>query len=210
MNQNRWRIIVGGVLVAMGLLALLNSLFDFDMGGLVWAVLFIGGGLAFLFVLMADRNSWWASFPGFILLSIGLLIATEELLPAVTDEVGGAFVLGGIAISFIVVYLLNRTFWWALIPGGVMTSLTLMLLVEPFMRDAAWIFLLGIAATFGLLTLVPGSQGEKMTWPIYPAGAMLVVALITMFASVSWAGYVWPVLLILVGGFLVIRAMRRS
>ncbi len=133
MNSNRWRFLVGGVLVVTGLLALIGTMFDVSLTGYIWSVLFIAAGLVFLYFLFTDRKSWWASFPGFTLLGIGLLIGTAELAPRVADVIGGAFVLGGIGISFIVVYLLNRTFWWAIIPAGVMASLVVLILLEPLL-----------------------------------------------------------------------------
>ena len=211
MNPFRWRILVGGALVLMGILALLNTVFSIDLGGLIWAAIFLLAGFAFVYVLVSDRKAWWAAFPGFTLLGIGLLIGVGELAPRVADAIGGAFVLGGIGLSFLVVYLLNRSFWWALIPMGVMASLVVMLLLEPVMRDdVAWVFLLGLALTFGLLWFVPGSAGERMTWPLYPAVVLLVVAMITMVSTVAWAGYVWPVVLIVGGGLLVWRAIGRK
>ncbi len=211
MNSNRWRFLVGGVLVVTGLLALIGTMFDVSLTGYIWSVLFIAAGLVFLYFLFTDRKSWWASFPGFTLLGIGLLIGTAELAPRVADVIGGAFVLGGIGISFIVVYLLNRTFWWAIIPAGVMASLVVLILLEPLLGgDAAWLFLLGLAVTFAVLYFIPGSQGERMTWPLWPAGVLAIVAAITMIATVSWAAYVLPILLILGGVVLVFRAARKN
>jgi hypothetical protein len=211
MNSNRWRFLVGGVLVVVGLLALLGTMFSVSLGGFIWAVLFIAGGLVFIYFLATDRKSWWAAIPGFTLLGIGTLIGLEQIAPRVTDVVGGALVLGGIGISFIVVYLMNRSFWWAIIPAGVMTSLVLLILMEPLLGgDVAWIFLFGLALTFGVVYLMPGTSGERMTWALYPAGVLALVAAVAMIASVAWAAYVFPVLLILGGIVLVLRAARKS
>ncbi|MEN4013017.1 MAG: hypothetical protein AB1453_02285 [Chloroflexota bacterium] len=205
-----WRYLVGVGLIALGILALLDNVFSVNLGAYLWSVLFILAGGAFVAVLVNDRNQWWASFPGFTLLGIGALIGLSELIPGVA-QVGGALVLGGIGMSFVVVYLLRREFWWALIPAGVMASLVVMILVEPLVSDsAAWLFLLGLGLTFGAVYLIPGPNGEKMEWAIWPAGAMIVLSLIVMVASVQWAGYLVPIIMILLGGALVLRALRRS
>lgn len=211
MSKLNWRILAGGGLILLGVIALLDVLFQIDLGGMLWSVLFLAGGIAFLAVLASDRNQWWAAIPGFTLLGIGTLIGLSRLAPAVTDQIGGAIVLGGIGLSFIVVFLLNRNFWWALIPAGVMTSLVVMLVLEPFFGDSvAWVFLLGLAATFGVVYLIPGPGGERMEWALWPAGIMLIVSLIVMGVSVQWAAYVIPALMILGGIVLFVRALRRG
>ncbi len=117
-----WRYLVGIGLIALGVLALLDNILNVNLSAYLWSILFILGGGAFVAVLVSDRNQWWASFPGFTLLGIGALIGLEELLPNFAGQVGASLVLGGIGLSFVVVYLLRREFWWALIPAGVMAK----------------------------------------------------------------------------------------
>ncbi len=159
-------------------------------------------------MLVSDRRQWWASFPGFTLFGIGALIGLEELAPRVTDQVGGAIVVGAIAISFLVVYLLNRQFWWAIIPAGTMLSITALILLEPFTREPVWAFFLGLAATFGALSLVRVGEGKRMWWPLIPAAVLALMGAIFLMGEAEWAGYVLPVVLIVFGVFFVFRAMR--
>ncbi|GAP12102.1 hypothetical protein BECAL_03304 [Bellilinea caldifistulae] len=211
MSRWNWRILAGGGLILMGVIALLDAVFQVELSGLLWSFLFLLGGAAFLAVLANDRNQWWAAIPGFTLLGIGALIGLSRLAPAATDQIGGAIVLGGIGLSFIVVYILNRNFWWAIIPAGVMASLVVMLVLEPvFGESIAWIFLLGLAATFGLVYLLPTPGGERMEWALWPAGVMVVISLIVMGVSVEWAAYAIPALMILAGIVLFVRALRRG
>ncbi|GIV63327.1 MAG: hypothetical protein AB1457_08405 [Chloroflexota bacterium] len=211
MSRWNWRIVAGGGLILMGVIALLDAVFQVELSALLWSFLFLLGGVAFLAVLANDRKQWWAAIPGFTLLGIGALIGLSRLAPAFTDQVGGAIVLGGIGLSFIVVYILNRSFWWAIIPAGVMASLVVMLLLEPVFGDAiAWIFLLGLAATFGVVYLLPGPGGERMEWAIWPAGVMTVISLVVMGVSLEWAAYAIPALMILAGIVLFVRALRRG
>ncbi len=211
MSKWNWRILAGGGLILMGVIALLDAVFQVQLSGMLWSALFLLGGVAFLAVLANDRKQWWAAIPGFTLLGIGTLIGLGRLAPALTEQIGGMIVLGGIGLSFIVVYFLNRHFWWAIIPAGVMVSLVVMLLLEPFFGDSiAWIFLLGLAATFGVVYLLPGAGGERMEWAIWPAGVMAVISLIVMGVSVEWAAYAIPALMILGGIVLFVRALRRG
>ena len=209
MNQ-RWRYIVGGLLILFGILALASTVFSVNLTGILWALVFAAGGLVFLSLLISNRNSWWAAFPGFALLSIGTLIGVSELAPRIGDWIGGAIFLGGIGVSFLVVYLLQPTFWWAIIPAGALFSLTATILFEPLFSDNGWIFLLGLSLTFWVLTLFKDESGQRITWAVYPALALLAVGLLVMLASVAWAGYIWPVALIGVGLYLIVRAVRRK
>lgn len=208
MNPMRWRIVAGGLLILAGLIALINTITGIDLGGYVWAILFIGGGLVFVYLMAVDKKNWWASIPGFTLIGIGAGIGAAELLPRAADILTPALILGGIGASFLVVYLLNRSFWWAIIPMGVMFSIVLMIVLDPIMPQSAIIFFLGLTATFGALALLPLNGGKRATWPLYPAAAMLFVAFLISLSETNWAGYLVPVIIILVGGYLVFRAVR--
>jgi hypothetical protein len=210
MKSNQWRYIVGGALILLGILAFLDSFLNVSLTGLFWAVLFLAGGGAFFVVLAGNSSAWWAVIPGFTLASIGALIGLDSLLPSVANYLGGAIVLGGIGCAFLTIYLMRRMFWWALIPMGTMFSLVLLILLDPFIPGgAAWIFLLGLAGTFAGLMLVKDGS-EPMRWPIYPAISLLAVSMIVMMGTLNWAAYIWPLILILAGGFLVVRALTRK
>ncbi|MBA4398974.1 MAG: hypothetical protein C0396_03770 [Anaerolinea sp.] len=208
MNPMRWRILVGGLLILAGVFAMINAVTGIDLGGFVWAVLFVLGGLAFISVMASNRNHWWAAIPGFTLLGIGALIGLDQIAPRAANQIGGALVLAGIGVSFLVVYLLNRSFWWAIIPMGVMFSLVALILLDPYLSEPAIIFFLGLAATFGALALLPIDNGKRTIWPVYPAGGLLLVALIVGIGASDWAGYIMPVIVIGIGLFLVLRSLR--
>ncbi len=210
MNPMRWRVLVGGLLILAGVFAMINAITGIDLGGFVWAVLFVLGGLAFISVMASNRSHWWAAFPGFTLLGIGALIGLDQIAPRAAEQIGGALVLAGIGISFLVVYLLNRSFWWAIIPMGVMFSLVALIVLDPYLSESAIIFFLGLAATFGALALLPIDNGKRSIWPVYPAGGLLLVALIVGMGAYDWAGYIMPVVVIGIGVFLVLRSLRAN
>ncbi len=210
MNPMRWRVLVGGLLVLAGVLAMVNAITGFNLGGIVWALLFGLGGLAFIFVLASDKKNWWAAIPGFTLLGIGALIALDTIAPRVASQYGGALVLGGIGLAFLVVYLLNRAFWWAIIPMGVMFTLVVLISVEGVMGEPAVVFFLGLAATFGVVALLPVDNGKRMSWPLIPAGVLLFVGLLVGMGENDWTRFIMPIVVILVGGYLVLRAMRQK
>ena len=210
MNPMRWRVLVGGLLVLAGVLAMVNAITGYNLGGIVWALLLGLGGLAFIFVMASNKSNWWAAIPGFTLLGIAALVALEAVAPRVTGQYGGALVLGGIGLAFLVVYLLNRAFWWAIIPMGVMFTLVVLILVEGFMGEPAVVFFLGLAATFGVVALLPVDNGKRMSWPLIPAGVLLFVGLLVGMGENDWTRFIMPIVVILVGGYLVLRAMRQK
>lgn len=200
------RIFWGLILIAAGVLFLLQTLFNFEFGGLFWALAFGLGGTFFFSWFFQDRQQWWALIPGFTLLSIGLIILLDILLPAASSTLAGFIILGGIGASFLLIYLLRRDFWWALIPAGTLLTLAVVALLSDLIPglEVGAIFFLGLAATFALLTLVPTGEG-RMKWPWIPAGILGGLGLIVLMSAGNLAGILAPVVLILAGLFLVAR-----
>jgi hypothetical protein len=200
------RIFWGLLLIAGGVLFLLQTLFNFEFGGLFWALVFGLGGTFFVSWFFQDRQQWWALIPGFTLLSIGLIILIGILAPALSGAFSGFIILGGIGASFLLIYFLRRDFWWALIPAGTLLTLGVVALLSDLIPglEVGAVFFLGLAATFALLTFVPTDEG-RMKWPWIPAGILGGLALIVLMSAGNLAGIAVPVVLILAGLFLVAR-----
>jgi hypothetical protein len=203
------RILWGLLLIAGGVIFLLENLNILEVGGLFWAVLFAIAGLGFLTVFVGDRQHWWALIPGIILLAIGTLIFLDTVSPRVTERLGGVIVLGGIGLAFLIVYLANRANWWALIPAGVMFTLSAVASLEGTMSgfETGGIFFLGLGLTFLLVAFLPTPDGY-MRWAFIPAGVLLLIGILMTAALTQVINFVWPIALILVGLFLVLRAFR--
>ena len=205
----RWvesRILWGSVLIAGGVLFLLQTLLGFDFGALFWAVLFGIASIGFISVFVNNREHWWALIPGITLGSIGVLILMDAFLPRLGENLGGFIVLGGIGTAFVAVYLANREQWWAIIPAGVMLTLAVVAGWSDIIGGSATggIFFLGLAATFGLVGLMPTSQG-RMNWAFIPAGVLGFLGLVVLAAAEGLLTYALPATLILVGLFFIIR-----
>jgi hypothetical protein len=200
------RLLWGALLILAGVLFLLQNLGLFAAGDLFWALLFGLGGVFFLSVFFSNRQNWWALIPGFTLLGIGVLIGLGWLVPGIADRWGGFIVLGSIALGFLVIYLLNRSNWWAIIPAGVLLTLALIAVVDNLAGgiETGGLLFLGIGLTFGILALNPTPEG-RMKWAWIPAGILLIMGLLLLAAAEAWIGYLWPVALILVGIFLIYR-----
>lgn len=205
--KNNWRLLLGGLLVLVGIAALLDSLSIIPFGGLLWGTLFGLGGLAFIVYLLQNRQAWWAIIPGVVLIGLGIVILISSLFPNFQGEVGGFIFFAAISLAFIIVYVMNNRFWWAIIPAGVMASLALTILVEGLTNfDGGGILLLGMAVTFALLTVLPGMTGNRQ-WPLIPAGILFVVSMFALFEKFDLTNLIWAVILIAGGSFLVVRSL---
>ena len=202
------RLFWGVVLIVAGVLFLLQNLFGVQLGGIFWSAIFVLGGLFFLSIYFTERANWWAIIPGFTLVGIGLNVGLGAIFPAVENILGGAIVLGSIGLSFLVIYLLNRDFWWALIPAGVLLTLTVIIPLESFLTEFGFIslFFLGMALTFAVVALIPSPEG-KMKWAWIPAAILGVMGIIFGAFSGAFMAYLTPLILILGGGFLIYRAL---
>ncbi len=220
------RIIFGILLIAGGGLALAQTMGLLDNASdIFWGGAFLAAGLIFLTLLLGGH--WWASFPGFTLAALGVLI----LLPESLDQFGGALFLGGIALSFWVVYFTSRSErWWALIPAGVLTALAVMIVVaERYEEYGGAVFLGGIGLSFFAVyitdragrwwALIPGGVlvtlagmtiaaervGEFQTAGLFFLGLALTFLLVALLAGMNWA--YWPALVLGIMGFLGIASL---
>jgi hypothetical protein len=204
------RLLWGLLLIVAGVAFLLQNLGLFELGSLFWAFLFGLGGLFFISFFFSNRLNWWALIPGMTLLSIGALIALGWLAPQLADLIGGSIVLGGIALSFLIIYLLDRANWWAIIPGGVLATLAGITLLGNTAASfaAGGILFLGIGLTFALVALTPTPEGH-MRWAWIPAGILVLMGLLVLASVQDMFNYLWPAFLILAGAFLLFRAFLR-
>lgn len=198
------RLIIGGLLLFGGLLSLLDAMGIIgNAGGIFWGLVWAVAGILFLYLLMGDRTrNWWAVFPGFTFLGL----AVASLLPESLEPFEGLAFFGGISIAFLWMYFMDRVHWWAIIPAGVLLTLgTVSVLDELTALDTGGIFFIGLGLTFVLVAILPG--GNQRSWAYIPAVALLIFGTL-LVPSLGLATYVGPALLILLGGYLVIRFFR--
>ncbi len=210
MERFNFRLVFGVLLILAGAVFLAESMGFIVMPGSIWGFLFALGGLAFLSVLISDRKQWWAAIPGIILLSLAALIILSVAFPSIGDRLGGAIFLGGIGLAFLVVYFVAPANWWAIIPGGVMLTTGVMTSLDNVHGlETGGIFFLGLGITFGLVALVR-VDGRRMSWPLIPAGILFLMGLLMMASAANLANYLWPLVVIAVGLFLLARSFKRQ
>jgi len=224
MPRIQLRVVGGWLLIAGGLLALLQTLGILTTGANLPLALLLGaGGVLFIYVLFtAPSQKWWAAIPGVILLDAAALVVLGLLFPEMgcsahlgglvfsCSDLAGTVFLAGIGLSFWVVYVANRAQWWAVIPAGVLTTLAAVTLVSRQVHGGVTggVFLVGLGLTFVLVALLPSPQG-KMGWAFIPAGLLLLMGVFLIGALSAFTNYVWALTLIGIGAWLLLRALRR-
>ena len=210
MNRSDGRVIAGLLLVALGILLLLQNLGLLGITGSgLLAILFLAGGVAFLAMFVSNPARWWPLIPGFTLLGLGALMLLEAAAPMAAAVWGGPIFLGSMGLAFVAVYLARRENWWAIIPGGVFLSLGVVAGVSSRVggAEAGTILFLGLAATFGLVYLALGPHRPR-GWALVVGAALLALALVVSTTAVGIASYLWPLILILLGAYLLYRSLR--
>jgi hypothetical protein len=207
MKLLRSRTLWGCVFIAGGILFLLQSLNVLKGEDFFWGLMFgLIGGL-FLASFVGNRHQWWLLVPGMLFLGIGVTLLFEALLPSKTaDILSGLLILGSLGVSFWLIYLLSPVNWWAIIPGGVMITLAIVSVLDEVYpdKDTGGVFLIGLGLTFGLLGILPRL---RMRWAFIPALVLFIIGCIILASTFSAINYLWPVLLILVGLYVLLREM---
>jgi hypothetical protein len=216
MKNRTSNITLGVLLIGGGLLFLLMN-FNIipPLQPLIWASLFGLGGLGFLSYLITSRAHWWPVIPGLTLLGLSALIALETLFPTLDDTWGASIFMGSIALAFWIIYAATGgSEWWAIIPGGTLFTIALVIIVSESMLPeqvsddiAGGVFMLGLSLTFGLVYLLPSGE-QRQRWALIPAGILLVIGLFIAAAAAQLLAFIAPILLILIGIYLVIRTAR--
>ena len=200
----------GILLIAGGILFLMQSL-GLMMLDTIWPIIFAAPGAVFLYAFIRQRHNWWAVIPGMALLGIGTLIAFEQIFPRANGDWGGAIFLGSLGAAFLAVYLRTATHeWWAIIPAGVLGTLTATIMLEPFLGSdfTGGLFMLGMGATFALVYLLPTPAG-RMRWAIYPACIVGGIGVLILIAATQLLRVLGPLAIIAFGLYLILRRRDR-
>lgn len=203
------RLLWGSLLVIGGVLFLLQNLGIIQFGGLFWAILLGLGAVFFLSIFFANRMNWWALIPGLTLLSIAVVVALGYIVPGISDVWSGTIVLGGIGLSFLLIFLIDMQMWWAVIPAGVLLTLAAVVGIDNYLPGTATggLFMIGLGLTFVVVAFVPTPQG-RMWWAWIPASVLTILGLIMTAAAGNLINYVWPAALILGGAALLYYTLR--
>lgn len=206
------RLLWGVVLVIGGILLLLDTFGIFKGSALFWTIAAAAAGVLFLSVYVTNHQHWWSLIPGVIFIIIAAMIGFDAFLPGFRNtNLGGPIVLGGIGLSFLLVYIAERSNWWAIIPAGVMATLAIVAGLSPNMSGSGsgGVFFIGLGITFVLVAVLPNTVSQ-MRWAWIPAGILGVMGILLLFTAENLINYIWPALFILVGLFIIVRSLTRQ
>ena len=214
MGKNTGRIVISLILILVGLAALLNTLgiiqMPFNLSGenAFWLLAFGLSGIVFLAVFVSDTANWWAIIPGFTL--IGLAILVGDVLPRNLANLGAAIFMGLLALSFLSILIVRRANWWAIIPGGVILSVAVMIGFSSLFSGAALVSILffGMALTFVAVYFLPNPI-TRMKWALYPAAALGILGFIFLISAGSAFNLVAAAALVVVGVYIIARSVVR-
>jgi hypothetical protein len=125
-------------------------------------------------------------------------------------EYYGPIFLFAVALPFFVLYFRAAANWWAIIPAGALTTLSLIAAlaisgVVRFEREEAFmtaLLMAGLAATFAVLWL-----RHEQAWAKVVTLALAALAIASFF-FLSYYQIFWPLAIILVGIYLFYTALR--
>ncbi len=201
-----WRTdFVGVAMIIGGLFFLLTNfkvipVSDFALPR-VLGILFITGGLIFVFLTGAGGWLSWFEIPAGVFLTGGVVTLIMGTDMFISPTSAGLFSTG-MGLTFISVFLTRRNHWWALIPAcvffGVAGWCVLGSGVPAFGSHPVFpVFMLGISFFVIYLYSV---QKAKMRWSLITGSLVVFVSFCYLFAILlsRWI-MLWPIVLLLIG-----------
>jgi len=207
-DRKDWTLLIPSyVLLAIAGIAALG-LSDLLQGETLASAVLILVALPFLAVFLLNRANWWALIPSWVLLSIGLMIFLlgQNLL---RGGIVPLYVLSSIGLPFLVVYLLNRENWWALIPAysmfviGAMVALIDLNVLDGLAIPAYIMFAIAIPFLFVYLI------NRNNWWALIPGGITGLMG-VGFFAGTDLAKYVIPAVLLVAGAWVLYRSLAKQ
>jgi uncharacterized membrane protein HdeD (DUF308 family) len=199
-------LVLGGLLIIFGALALVETMLDLDAW--VWVAILFVGGIAVYAVYALDRTEKWMLIISYALLAVAGLVALLEL-ELLTDPYVATYVLLSIALPFFIAFLYDRSRWGLLIPAyvllviGIMVPLLELSVLDDLMVPAYILF--SIAIPFFVVYL----RNSKNWWALIPGGILAVIALSFLIAEAA-VEYVFGAVLILAGIVIVFRQFTKK
>jgi hypothetical protein len=193
--MNRTRLILGGALLLVGLLSLLNNLDFFHLREeYVLSLIFAGCGAVLMqhgsptFLSFSKGNSGprkWTFYLGGALVMVGatIFIAEARFLP---DEMNGTLWLWLGAGVLYRIYQRNAKNWWVLLFAGPMFVIGAVVMLEGFrlLRGDTMgvLIMLGFAGTFAYVYSLRSLE-RKLDWAKYPALGFFLIAVFILLAN---------------------------
>ncbi len=211
MNKRTMNIVWGSIIILVGVFLLLITTDIVDIhinASWFFGFLFL---LAFIFFMgvyfSMRREQFWPLIPGIIMLGLSLLILSEEI--GLRGSIGAGLFMLFIGLSFFAVYAFHPMHWWAIIPAGMVGSVSLVIFFGDLL--GVGLMFLGMGLTFIALYIILLGTEEKHWWPLIPGSILAFMGILFLFfGPVEFGNYILPIALIIVGIMLIIRSMKSN
>jgi len=213
LEKAKSNLVFGSLLVLIGLAYLLNNLdIIFIESEVAVSTIFLAIG-AYLLFKFSKTKAMGFLIMGAIFTFIGLVIWLESI-PGFDDQFIGVIVLWTAAALFSYGFLKNHENWGFLIPAGVLFTIGSMVWLEMVLYNEdvlGSVFFLGLGSTFGFLYLIRNEK-NRLDWAKVPALCLVAFSgflfLVTSDSLIT--DMFFPVVLILLGGYLVYNATKQK
>jgi hypothetical protein len=203
--RNWWALIPGGVML---FLALTTLLVDSAGGEWVGALFLFMIAISFLLVYLSNHTRTWALIVAYATGVLGL--APLMSIGGRDAAYFGPIFLFAVALPFFIVYFRSAQNWWAIIPAGALTTVSVIaaLAIAGLIRNANQggyanaLLMGGLAVTFAVVWL-----RHAKPWAQIVSIVLALVAVASVFFA-SYSQIFWPVAIILVGIYLFYTALR--
>ena len=180
MKTKTWRYLIGFFLILLGVLMLLSYVTDFRFTNALFGIMMIIGGGLFLIPVFRTKANWWSLIPGLPLLFMGGVLALSAINSGMNDLVGTGFLLG-LGFAFLITFLMHNQYWWALIPGTILTGIGAATVVEVFFpATSSNLVAFVVLGSIGLAFLLVFLTRRNNWWALIPAGALCSVAALVL------------------------------
>lgn len=205
LQTGKLRIVYGALLILFGGLLLIET--SIDLSSWVWIGALTIAGLGVYAVYATDRSERWLLVLSYTLLAIALMVSLITL-DVLRDSFVATYVLTAIALPFLYIYLTDRTHWWAVIPAYILLAIGVMVgLIEGGILEGnlvASYVLFSVAIPFFVIY----ARDRKQWWALIPGGITGLIGLALLVAEAA-AEFIVPAVLIIVGGWILIRQFTR-
>ncbi|MFN2271832.1 MAG: hypothetical protein ACK2US_13400 [Anaerolineae bacterium] len=172
LSSRKQSVVWGSLLVLFGVLAMIEQFVD--LSPWVWVGVLAVSGLGVFAIYLTERSAWGLLLTAYILWAVaGVIVFAElEILP---DSFIALYVLTAVALPFLVVFLRDRSQWWALIPAYVLIAIGVIISLSEWNvmgDDLVAPFILAIIA---LPFLVVFLHNRRNWWALIPAYVLLVI-----------------------------------
>ncbi len=216
MKPHSAHFLIGIFFILLGSLFLLNSLGILRSNdAYTSAAVFFSAGIVLTAAHFLYHQKVWALILGCIGIFIGSAIYIDATRSLPDDAIGMIFLVL-IGLVFLTGLRDGKRKWWVVIPGGFC-----FIIAAHVLLDITWwlpdeyhgvIFFGGMGLIFGIVYLMRDAT-YKLDWAKYPSLiAFCIAALIvlTIDFNDAFGRFIFPAVLILVGGLLMTKSMKRK